>query len=106
MRDFAVFGSSHVEGSRLAPLPFDTHVFCTLVRFSLLPPLVCCHGFFLSFCFCGWSLRFSVLSLSSLVCLVASLSGGLALAPFGLLLCLVLLVVLVFLLVLFSPVGV
>ena len=29
-------GGSHVEGSYLAPFPFETHVFCTLVRFTLV----------------------------------------------------------------------
>ena len=74
-----------VEGNRLVPFLNDTHVFSTLVRFSVVAlPLPLVHGF-LPFLLLLWLvsvvLCFGVVA--SLVCLVASLSGGLARAPFA-----------------------
>ena len=58
-----------VEGNRLVPFLNDTHVFSTLVRFSVVAlPLPLVMAFFLSFCFCGWSLLCSVLALLRLLC--------------------------------------
>ena len=57
-------GEFHIEGSYLAPFPFETHVFCTLVRFPwwlslgllswLFPFLLLLWLVSVVFCFVFW----------------------------------------------------
>ena len=79
---------SHVEGSRLAPF-YDTHLFCLHRGMLSFGGSAFGHGFLPFPVLCGWSLLclFCFVCCCGSFCLVASLSGRLALAPSLLFVC-------------------
>jgi hypothetical protein len=94
MRDFAVFGSYvSIEGLTFRevvwPLLFDTHIFCTLVCFSLVAlPLPTVMAFSRSLCFVvGLCFAWCFFVVVALVCLLPRCRAGLPLPPSLLLVC-------------------
>ena len=71
-------------GKSPAPLPFEIHVYCTLVRFPLVAlPWSDLVASSFPCCFCGWFLWFFVLSLLRLLCVWSPRGrAGLPLPPF------------------------